>query len=268
MFKDVHFDFAVLLTLLTLITGLGWLLDKLWLAKRRRALIGASEDRPGWFIEFCRSFFPVIGIVLLLRSFVVEPFRIPSGSMIPTLLVGDFILVNKFTYGLRDPVFHWRFLGSGEPKRGDVVVFRWPGDPSIDYIKRVIGLPGDHIAYRDKVLYVNGQRMNQSPDGQFDTHTQGAPISMRLEEQLGDVKHPILINPEQPGTPFPQYMTEFVVPPGQYFMMGDNRDNSSDSRFWGTVPERNLVGKAFMIWMSWDSNAGRPALSRVGKSIH
>tara|TARA_R110000787_G_scaffold57667_17_gene131612 strand:- start:286 stop:1074 length:789 start_codon:yes stop_codon:yes gene_type:complete len=261
MASDVHFDFAVLLTVLTVLTGLGWLLDKFWLGPKRRSLI-EGEDKPGWLIDFSRSFFPVILAVLLLRSFVAEPFRIPSGSMIPTLLIGDFILVNKFSYGLRDPVFHTRFLGNGKPERGDVVVFRWPNDPSVDYIKRMVGLPGDHIVYRDKVLYVNGEALEQTPDGVVAVTGLPGGAAYRLKENLENHEHHIIVDPDAPTENF-----EFTVPEGQYFAMGDNRDGSYDSRRWGTVPERNLVGKAFFVWMSWDGSIMRPNLSRIGTRI-
>ncbi|HEY9546190.1 MAG TPA: signal peptidase I, partial [Solimonas sp.] len=156
--QTVQWDFATILSLLTLLTGIVWVLDKLWLGPKRRAKLGVDAvDKPNAFVDFCRSFFPVIFVVLMLRSFVAEPFRIPSGSMIPTLLVGDFILVNKFTYGFRDPVFHTKFIKMNEPARGDVAVFRWPVDPSKDFIKRIIGIPGDHIVYRSKQLFVNGE---------------------------------------------------------------------------------------------------------------
>lgn len=259
--SDVHFDFAVLLTLLTVLTGIGWALDTLWLARKRRNLIG-GKDKPGWLIDFARSFFPVIFAVLVLRSFLAEPFRIPSGSMIPTLLVGDFILVNKFTYGLRDPVFHQEFIKGGRPERGDVVVFRWPRDPSVDFIKRIVGLPGDRIAYRDKVLYVNDQPHAQTADGVYAVPQRPGETSYRFSEAMAHHPHHIIVNPEAPPQDF-----ELVVPAGEYFAMGDNRDGSFDSRGWGTVPERNLVGKAFFIWMSWDGARMRPALSRIGTSI-
>ena len=162
--SDFHIDFAVILTALTFVTGVVWAMDRWWLAPRREQRVGVVK--PGAFVDFCVSFFPVIFVVLVVRSFVVEPFRIPSGSMIPTLLVGDFILVNKFAYGLRDPVLHTKFTGGSEPERGDIVVFRWPVDPSKDFIKRVIGLPGDRVAYRDKRLFVNGEPiMKYSPSG-------------------------------------------------------------------------------------------------------
>lgn len=263
--SDVHFDFATLLTLLTLITGTVWLLDKLWLAPRRRAagLGGAGksveDDGASAFVDFCRSFFPVIALVLLLRSFVVEPFRIPSGSMIPTLSVGDFILVNKFAYGLRDPVFHAKFLDGAEPKRGDIAVFRWPVDSRKDFIKRIVGLPGDHLVYRDKVLYVNGQPAVREPDG---VYTGPYGDIYRFEESLGDMRHHIIVNPQRPTDDF-----EFTVPAGEYFAMGDNRDGSDDSRRWGTLPEKNLVGRAFFIWMSWDSENMRVDFSRIGTRL-
>ncbi len=259
--SDVHFDFAVLLTILTGVTGIGWALDKFVFGPRRRSLIGDGADKPGVILDFSRSFFPVILAVLVLRSFIAEPFRIPSGSMIPTLLVGDFILVNKFAYGLRDPVFHKVLFGEGRPERGDVVVFRFPRDPSTDYIKRLIGVPGDHIVYRDKTLYVNGQVAALTADGVY-TAPGMAGTAYRLSENLGGVDHHIIVDPNRAAEDF-----EFTVPAGQYFAMGDNRDGSFDSRFWGTVPERNLVGKAFFIWMSWDSARMRPTFSRIGTSV-
>ena len=264
---DVHFDFAAALMIGAAITGLGYALDALFWAKQRALSEGAGANasaEPGKIVEFCRSFFPVILIVLLLRSFVVEPFRIPSGSMIPTLHVGDFILVNKFSYGLRMPVFHNLLLPLGEPQRGDVMVFRYPVDPSMDFIKRVIGLPGDTIRYADKTLYINGKKMSQEVSGYYSADGTGRElIAEEMQEQLGDVAHKILINPKRPDDD-----GIFKVPEGHYFMMGDNRDGSDDSRRWGFVPERNLVGKAFFIWMSWDGNKNRPALDRIGNSIH
>lgn len=265
MSPDVHFDFAVLLTGLTLFTGVFWALDKWVLAPKRHATLQPGElDRPSAFIDFCRSFFPVIAIVLGLRSFIVEPFRIPSGSMIPTLLVGDFILVNKFAYGLRDPVFHHKFLEVGEPKRGDVFVFRWPVDTSKDFIKRVIGLPGDRIAYRDKTLYINGEKMALEESGIFASPSLPPPsVAMRFSENLTGVEHFILTNPDRPSDD----SMEFTVPEGRYFAMGDNRDGSDDSRRWGYVPKENLVGKAFFIWMSWDAVNTRVDFTRIGNQV-
>jgi len=259
--QGIHWDFAVILTVLTLLTGIVWLLDKIWLGPKRRARLADSVDKPSSFVDFCRSFFPVIFVVLILRSFIAEPFRIPSGSMLPTLLVGDFILVNKFAYGLRDPVFHHKFLDVGEPQRGDIVVFRWPVDPSKDFIKRIIGLPGDHIVYRNKQLFVNGEAAPLDADGVFPVPGFSS-VLYRMDENLGGVEHKILVNPDRPADDF-----EFIVPPGEYFAMGDNRDNSEDSRRWGTLPERNLVGKAFFVWMSWDGENSRVNFSRIGTGV-
>jgi signal peptidase I len=260
------FDFSLILLILTVFTGALWLLDTLVLGPRRRArLEPGAEDKPNAFVEFCVSFFPVIFAVFLLRSFVVEPFRIPSGSMIPTLHVGDFILVNKFAYGLRCPVGGCKLIETGEPKHGDVIVFRYPAqsedDPNRgnDFIKRVVGLPGDHIHYENKVLTVNGQTVKLEPDGIYVDDG----ISQRVHEDFDGVKHDIIVNEQRPPDDF-----DYDVPPGQYFMMGDNRDGSYDSRYWRTVPEANLKGRAFLIWMSWDSEHFRPALSRIGTVIH
>jgi signal peptidase I len=256
--------FNLILTILTLVTGAVWLLDKLWLGRRRKAAVaaGGSEPPPGAFVDFCVSLFPVILAVFVLRSFVVEPFRIPSGSMNPTLYSGDFILVNKFGYGLRCPVGNCKLLDIGEPQRGDVVVFRYPArsdaDPNHgnDFIKRVVGLPGDHIQYLDKVLTVNGAKIAVQPAGIFPRDG----TAQRFDEDLTGVDHNILMDADRRSPD-----VDLVVPPGHYFMMGDNRDGSNDSRYWGFVPEENLKGRAILIWMSWD---GGPELSRFGKLIH
>ena len=274
----MSFDFPALLVGATLFTGLAWALDAAFLAPRRRqkaaSLVqgGAAQDsdqvaitlkEPTW-IEYCKSFFPVILAVLLLRSFLVEPFRIPSGSMMPTLLVGDFILVNKFAYGIRLPVANTKIIEIDEPERGDVVVFRYPKDPSVDYIKRVVGLPGDPIRYANKVIYVNGQPAGQVPAGVYLGKGSGVSMSgaSKRREQLGDLQHDILVMPRTPGME-----GEYVVGEDEYFVMGDNRDNSNDSRYWGTVPEENLVGKAFRIWMNWDSANGGIDWDRIGMKI-
>lgn len=262
--NEFDFDFAVLLTVLTAVTGVIWALDRWWLGPARRATLGPGvADRPGAIVDFGRSFFPVILLVLLLRSFLAEPFRIPSGSMIPTLTVGDFILVNKFAYGLREPVLNTKFLRVGEPKRGDVAVFRYPRDPSQDYIKRIVGLPGDRIAYRNKQLVVNGDPVPVTADGVYTVSGSQSGVAYEFREDLGEVQHHIIVNPSRPADDF-----EFEVPEGEYFAMGDNRDGSSDSRVWGTVPERNLVGRAFFVWMSWDGERHLPAWDRIGHPIH
>jgi signal peptidase I len=198
-----------------------------------------------------------------VRSFLAEPFRIPSSSMMPNLQDGDFILVNKFTYGLRLPVLDTKIVEFGLPERGDVVVFRYPVNPKENYIKRVIGLPGDEVVYSNKTVYINGELQPQERVGRF--IGVGAAREMdgadHLRETLGEREHDILMRPNQLGR---QGEGRWVVPEGHYFVMGDNRDNSLDSRAWGFVPERNLVGRAFLIWMSWDSGI---EFSRIGKSI-
>lgn len=248
--------FNLILTVLTAVTGIAWFADRFWLAKRRAAAGGPTQ--PGPVFEFFRGLFPVIFAVFVVRSFLFEPFRIPSGSMIPTLHIGDFILVNKFGYGLRCPVGDCKLVDIGEPKRGDVVVFKWPKDTRMDFIKRVIGVPGDRIRYANKVLTVNDEPVSLEEAGLF---ADGGIIERRHED-FGGVKHDILVNPEIPARDF-----EYTVPTGEYFMMGDNRDGSNDSRYWGTVPEANLKGRAVLIWMSWNADKLRPDLGRIGTLI-
>jgi len=254
-------DFSFFLVVGSLATGLIWGAYALWL---RMAVVDGQPEQEPILVEYARSFFPVILIVLLLRSFLVEPFRIPSGSMMPTLLIGDFILVNKFTYGVRLPVINKKLIEVGEPERGDIVVFRFPKDPSVDYIKRVIGLPGDKISYYGKQLAVNGKAVNATALGDYRGVGKGENMSgsILLSEDLTGVTHDILIREGQPSV-----QGEFTVPAGQYFVMGDNRDNSNDSRYWGTVPEANLVGRAFLIWMNWDLDNGGVSLGRLGTML-
>ena len=270
----MKFDLPTFLVAATALSGLIWLLDALLFAPRRRRRQGDSAREP-LLVDYARSFFPIFLIVLLIRSFLVEPFRIPSGSMMPSLLVGDFILVNKFAYGLRLPVTDTKILEIGEPQRGDVVVFRFPLDKSTDYIKRLVGVPGDRIAYRNKVLYINGEPMKYRNDGIYEGEGTGAREtgSILATENLVGVEHPILANPRVGDFGFNCTVLaegEVTVPEGKYFAMGDNRDNSNDSRCWGFVPEDHLVGKAFAIWMNWDSQReGFPiAWERIGESIN
>lgn len=252
-------NFALLLFVLLVISGLIWLADEIWLARRRTASGGVDVSMP-WWVEYGRSFFPVILAVFLLRSFLVEPFRIPSGSMIPTLQVGDFILVNKFIYGIRLPVIDRKIIDVGHPQRGDVVVFRYPPDPSTDYIKRVVGVPGDRIGYYDRVLYVNGKAVTERDRAQV-LHEDGQEV-LRVPEQLGQHRYQVQWLPQRPSQ-----QGEVVVPAGAYFVLGDNRDNSRDSRYWGFVPDENLVGKAFFIWMSWDADRFAIDWRRIGSLI-
>jgi signal peptidase I len=257
----MDFDFEFLLVVATLISGLIW--GGYVLLNRFGSTVRHNEKEP-LIVEYAHSFFPVLFVVMILRSFIVEPFRIPSGSMMPTLLIGDFILVNKFTYGVRLPVVNTKVAEVGTPQRGDIVVFRFPQDPSIDYIKRIVGLPGDRIAYYNKQLYVNGQAIQQTRVGDYVGTGKGMTMTgaVLLNEELTGVAHDILIREGQPSV-----QGEFTVPAGNYFVMGDNRDNSNDSRYWGTVPEGNLVGKAFLIWMNWDWDNGGVAFDRLGSSL-
>ena len=250
-------NFALFLLILLVVTGGIWLLD-LSLLRRGRP----KDAKQPWWVEYSISFFPVILIVFLLRSFLVEPFKIPSSSMVPTLLVGDFILVNKYTYGIRLPVANRKLIELGRPERGDVMVFRFPEDPSLDYIKRVVGVPGDRIEYRNKRLSVNGTPV---PVRQVDDYLQKERMqfSRRFVETVNGVDHEILLDEDASASLMPARAFPFAgncnynmnglactVPPGHYFVMGDNRDNSSDSRVWGFVPDDNIVGKAFFIWLN------------------
>jgi signal peptidase I len=250
-------SFALFLLTLLLVTGAVWALEAGWLRHRR-----APGVKQPWWVEYSVSFFPVILIVFVLRSFLVEPFKIPSSSMVPTLLVGDFILVNKFTYGIRLPVANVKVVDLGSPARGDVMVFRYPEDPSLDYIKRVIGLPGDRVEYRNKRLSINGKPV---PIRQVDDYLskERMQFSRHFVETLNGQEHHILLEEDAPAFTAPSRAFPYAdncnynmsglactVPPGHYFVMGDNRDNSSDSRVWGFVPDQNIVGKAFFIWLN------------------
>ena len=263
-------DFAAVLLLAAIITGLLWLYDAKWARKRRTA----GEAEPV-VVDMARAFFPVIVVVFLIRSFWVEPFKIPSGSMKPTLLVGDFILVNKYTYGIRIPVINKKVVAVNDVKRGDVVVFRYPADPSVDYIKRVVGTPGDKVLYRNKRLTINGEPVPAQGAGFY---TDAELNYLRLPtfmEKLGEHNHQMMIVPAQPPVDLAQ-VRQFAdrknceynddgfsctVPAGHYFMMGDNRDQSSDSRYWGFVPDDHIKGRAFLVWMNFGD------FKRIGNGI-
>tara|TARA_R110001583_G_scaffold60026_1_gene178711 strand:+ start:720 stop:1664 length:945 start_codon:yes stop_codon:yes gene_type:complete len=284
--------FSMILVSITIFTGIVWLIDKVYLAPQRQLKLNSVQKNqgdsirgeitekliePSAFVDNCVQIFPVIAFVLILRSFLYEPFQIPSGSMMPTLLVGDFILVNKYNYGLRDPIFRHKFISNGSPERGDVVVFKYPIDPNIDFIKRVIGLPGDSIIYRNKLLYI--KQACQAPQLQCpkfelvkESFKNKGEYSINQQALIGytsdmpNKSHDILID-DQINVPASFYcrdsginlcrqegtkQDEFIVPKGHYFVMGDNRDHSADSRFWGFVPEENLVGEAVAIWISFE----------------
>ncbi|MFT2092986.1 signal peptidase I [Paraglaciecola sp. 2405UD69-4] len=272
--------FSIFLVVLTVASGLIWLIDSLMFAPKRRERQAIASNTSSdvmskdqdvelpWLVDTAQQIFPVIAFVMILRSFLYEPFQIPSGSMMPTLLVGDFILVEKFSYGLKDPVARKKFVDLGEPERGDVVVFKFPPNPSLDYIKRVVGLPGDTVIYRNKQLQIKPacdsaencppmETVELTFETRGDAYQQLTPLE-KYTEQLGDVTHQIYRKPgrsnytsryfKQPGT----QNDEWIVPEGHYFVLGDNRDNSEDGRFWGFVPEENLVGKAVAIWISFE----------------
>ncbi len=296
----VEGNFALLLFLATVVTGLYWLAERFYFLPQRRQAAeqldaqmqqrkerlqgqGIREVDGGdieqtkakllmqpWWLDWTAGLFPVICVVFLLRSFLFEPFKIPSGSMIPTLLVGDLILVNKFTYGIRLPVINVPVTAGNKPQRGDVMVFRYPPKPSQDYIKRVVGVPGDEVAYLNKRLTINGKPVATAALPEF-FDEDSMRYFKQFEETLGERKHRLLNDDDRPAfipgaEDFPsrsncRYSIEGVVckvPDGHYFMMGDNRDNSLDSRYWGFVPDRNIVGKAFLIWMNFGS------LKRIG----
>ncbi len=245
-------NLALVLSTLTLITGMVVVLDKYFWT-------GNDVDRSAFretVIEYSRSFFPVLLFVLIIRSFIFEPFRIPSGSMMPTLLQGDFIFVKKYAYGLRLPVSETKIMETGEPQRGDVIVFRLPSDTSINYIKRVVGLPGDEVIYERHRLTINGVRID------LQQHSDATPRDPRFVEQLGDREHEILIR----DAAYTFRDGIYTVPEGHYFVMGDNRDNSRDSRFIDSIPETHLVGEAVFIWMHMDGLKW-PRWDRIGSKV-
>ena len=254
-------SFELILVIVTAVSGVIAYVDYIiWRPKRLKAVVAAKEPI---IVEYARSLFPIFLIVLVLRSFIIEPFKIPSGSMYPTLQIGDFIVVNKFAYGVKLPVIQTTVIPVGSPERGDVVVFKFPDDPTVDYIKRVVGVPGDEITYLDRTLFINGERVKTELVGQYrgtDSGTVMNGASVVKEFFSDERSHEILLDMDKKSLDMPT----IKVPEGQYFVMGDNRDHSNDSRFWGFVPEKNLKGRAFGIWMNWDSGIH---FNRIGKGI-
>ncbi len=258
----IHIDFPFILTAFVLLTGLIALADILFFAKKR---VGAGQAKMPYIIEFSRSFFPALLLVWIVRSFIIQPYRVPTGSLEPTVLPGDFIAVKQFSYGLRFPVLNTTIAKIGEPQRGDIALFHWPVDTSKLFVKRVIGIPGDHIVYKNKILTINGKEMMQTYVGKAEDIEQDGIISQveQKTENLDGVKHAIFVKPDI----FDQLDIDVIVPQHHYFMMGDNRDDSDDSRSWGFVPDSYLVGKAFGIWMSWNSIDHRIRWHRIGKAL-
>lgn len=297
LLESERLDFSLVLVLVTVISGLVWAFDH-WVLEPRRARAAELQGKNAGSVplpvtvDYARSFLPVAALVLVIRAFIFEPFRIPSDSMMPTLLDGDFIVVNKYAYGLRLPVLDRKILDVGEPQRGDVVVFRYPPDPKINYIKRLVGLPGDTVRVKDDQLIINGKPVpavdvSRYNDGCYSnfrlmtetlgTHTHQT-LSCRTPDSIGAQASPscnrhmdhsyLCTEPAMGGATDRGDSDEFVVPAGHYLMIGDNRDNSEDSRYWGFVPEQNLVGKASRIWFNWDLNrSGGPVWSRIGHKI-
>ncbi|MEY4931949.1 MAG: hypothetical protein RLZZ403_269 [Pseudomonadota bacterium] len=258
-------DFSFILVAAALVTGVVWGVYALAIQPQRLKGLAAGEAPPAepMLVEYARSFFPIILIVLVVRSFIFEPFRIPSDSMMPTLLDGDFIFVSKYSYGLKLPVVNTKVVPVGDPERGDVVVFRLPSDPSVNYIKRLVGLPGDRISVRSDQLFINGERIPVEFNGTYEKDDYfGAQLGL---ERLGDATHTVMYIPGREAADF-----DGVVPAGHYYFMGDNRDNSRDSRFpeVGFVPEGNLVGKAVRIWLNVKLPSGPVLWSRIGDAIN
>ena len=253
-------NFSFYMTIVVFLSGVISLLDWFFLKKRR-----SSKVKDSFIVKHSKSFFPVLLIVWIVRSFIIQPYRVPTGSLAPTVMPGDFIAVEQFAYGLRFPVINKKIFPIGEPKRGQIVLFRWPENRAIIFVKRVIGLPGDHIIYQNKQLYINGKKQKQK--FLYTTNDINSWGYRRLvyakEEDLNGIKHKIYVQPT--GGETEDY--DLIIPRGYYFMMGDNRDNSNDSRQWGFVPEKNLIGKAFGIWLSWDSLNKYIRWNRIGNAL-
>ncbi|NKB77993.1 MAG: signal peptidase I [Gammaproteobacteria bacterium] len=259
-------DFSLILFLFLVVTGLIILVYRQFFEERELTLSTGNGKSQPVIVEYAKALFPVVLVVFLLRSFVVEPFRIPSGSMLSTLHTGDFILVNKFKYGIRLPVVNTKVFPISSPNRGDVMVFKYPKDPKLNFIKRVIGLPGDTLKYENKELFINGEKVTTVADGKyaFEQENMRGQSARQLIETIDGSSHRILVNDNVTRS----LDMEVTVPEGHYFVMGDNRDHSNDSRYWRFVPEDHIVGHAFFIWFSWKTlSGGGVAWERIGSSI-
>ncbi|WP_259423665.1 signal peptidase I [Coxiella burnetii] len=257
------FDFLNILSLLTIFAGVVWLVDILW--RRIKKIPIEKGTKPPLIIDYARSFFPILLIVLIIRSFLFQPYRVPTGSLEPTIMPGDMILVNQYDYGLRVPLWNKKIVDVGEPKRGQIALFRWPVNPAATFVKRVIGVPGDRVSYQDKVFYINGKEMSQKfIKNTLEIGDDGKTWPAKeYEEDLNGVKHLIILRPDRPA----QNFKDLIVPKGKYLMIGDNRDDSDDTRSWGFVPARNFIGRAILIWMSWDSQKDRVRWERIGDRL-
>lgn len=255
-------NFPTTLTFLVIFTGVIALIDQLFFWKKRRL----QQQQPSVIVENSRSFFPVLLLVWIIRSFIIQPYHVPTGSLEPTIIAGDFIVVDQYSYGLHFPIMNKKFLNIGEPKEGDIALFYWPGHPETILIKRIVGVPGDHIVYKNKVLTINGIEATQKFTGTaYDVEPNREPIPVNvMEEDLNGVKHKIYLQPFGGETKD----FDIIVPKDMYFAMGDNRDDSDDSRMWGYVPQQNLIGKGLVVWLSWDANKHRIRWHRIGTVIH
>lgn len=258
---NIYFDFPFYLTMAVIITGVISAVDVFVFAKKRKA----AGTEPSKIVEYSRSFFLPLLAVWLIRSFVIQPYRVPTGSLEPTVMPGDFIAVKQYAYGLRLPVVRKKIVKIGEPKRGDIALFFWPVNEKYRFVKRVVGVPGDHLVYKDKTLTINGQEIKKTfvDDTMSEEPGEAPSLVKHYQEDLFGVKHDIFVRPDRNDN----RVFDVNVPAGHYFMMGDNRDDSDDSRYWGLVPEENFIGQAFGVWMSWDSNKRWFRFDRIGKGV-
>lgn len=258
---NLYLDFPLFLSSAVIFTGVISALDVFFWSKKR----AATGEAPSRTVEYSRSFFPALLAVFVIRSFIIQPYRVPTGSLEPTVMPGDFIAVKQYAYGLRLPVVRKEIVSLGKPVRGDVALFFWPVNEKLRFVKRVVGVPGDHVIYKNKRLTINGKEIQQTFVGDAMSVEPGESPSFvkHYKEDLLGVKHDIYVRPDE----IDKREYDFTIPDGNYFMMGDNRDDSDDSRYWGLVPEKNLIGKAFGVWMSWDANKHWFRFNRVGKGI-